>query len=144
MDGAGLSHPCDLDSLTRSKGSGDPCRNDVVDLISTTNKNITFLNVIQDCRGMNQGYLGINSCHRLRPCNSCCDVAKSNRFFSRAGFKKGLEINPRPHTHPRSRHHCCRRYRTSRRSRQLIRRNQNWKNRRRRMGCLSRCRRCAV
>ncbi|MBS3954825.1 MAG: hypothetical protein KGZ88_17875 [Methylomicrobium sp.] len=35
MDGAGLSHPCDLDS-------GNPCRNDGVDLLSTTNADIVF------------------------------------------------------------------------------------------------------
>ncbi|MDZ4152201.1 hypothetical protein [Methylicorpusculum sp.] len=33
MDGVGLSHPCDLDS-------GNPCRNDGVGLLSTTNANI--------------------------------------------------------------------------------------------------------
>jgi len=37
MDGVGLSHPCDLDS-------GDPCRNDGVDLLSTTNANIAYKN----------------------------------------------------------------------------------------------------
>jgi hypothetical protein len=39
MDGVGLSHPCDLDSLTRSNGSGNPCRNDGVNLLSTANSN---------------------------------------------------------------------------------------------------------
>jgi hypothetical protein len=28
MDGVGLSHPCDLDSLSRSNGSGNPYRKD--------------------------------------------------------------------------------------------------------------------
>jgi hypothetical protein len=35
MDGVGLSPPCDLDS-------GNPCRNDGVDLLSTTNANIAL------------------------------------------------------------------------------------------------------
>ncbi|MDO8846612.1 hypothetical protein [Methylicorpusculum sp.] len=42
MDGVGLSHPCDLDSLTRSNGSGNPSRNDGVDLLSTTSANIAI------------------------------------------------------------------------------------------------------
>ncbi|MDO9241153.1 MAG: hypothetical protein Q7U30_14150, partial [Methylicorpusculum sp.] len=46
MDGVGLSHPCDLDSLTRSNGSGIPCRNDGVDLLSTTNANIAIFKAL--------------------------------------------------------------------------------------------------
>jgi hypothetical protein len=48
MDGVGLSHPCDLDSLTRSNGSGNPCRNDGDDLRSTANTNIVLLVHLND------------------------------------------------------------------------------------------------
>jgi hypothetical protein len=48
MDGVGLSHPCDLDSLTRSNGSGNPWGNDGVDLRSTANTNIALLVHLND------------------------------------------------------------------------------------------------
>ncbi|MCD2452424.1 hypothetical protein GO003_018725 [Methylicorpusculum oleiharenae] len=35
MEGVGLSHPCDL-------GSGDPCRNDGVDVLEMTDANLVF------------------------------------------------------------------------------------------------------
>jgi hypothetical protein len=49
MDGVELSNPCGLDSLTRSNGSGNPCRNDGVDLLSTTIANIALNKVLRLC-----------------------------------------------------------------------------------------------